>query len=220
MGWDHDSQVTGSEDSKRLPTAARANLAALAILAGALVVHLWPEWAHDPDLSHGFLAPAACVLLLWLSRRPDGGGALPSRMATLLAAGLGAAALATLWIAGLFAATLDWASPVVDFALASSFALLGCGAVAAFSDRNPPWIPFGWTSVAAFALWPLSSPLPPGTYTRLTLGLQLWVSASVIRTLDLLGIAAHREGNIIELSHGSVGIEEACSGVRSLVSCS
>jgi len=40
-----------------------------------------------------------------------------------------------------------------------------------------------------------------------------------MRTLDLLGIAAHRQGNIIELARGTVGIEEACSGVRSLISC-
>jgi exosortase len=211
--------VTGSEAPQRLPTAAKANIAALAILAGALIVHLWPEWTGDPDLSHGFLVPVACVLLLQFSRRTDGRGALRGRTSASLAACLGSAALAGFWVSGLFAANLDWSSALVDFTLAGSFALLLCAAIAAFADGRVALVPFNWASVAAAVIWALSSPIPPGTYTRLTLELQLWVSQSVMRTLDFMGIAAHREGNIIELARGSVGIEEACSGVRSLISC-
>lgn len=219
MGPAQHGWVTGSEAPHRLTTAARINLAALAILAAALVVHLWPEWSHDADLSHGFLAPIACVVLIYLCPRPDARGVLGSRAALLLTAGLGAAALAGLWTAGLFAVTLDWTSPLVDFTLACSFALLGCAAAAAFADRRVARVPFSWACLGAAALWPLSSPIPPGTYSRLTSGLQLWVSGGVVRTLDLLGIAAHRDGNIIVLARGTVGIEEACSGVRSLIAC-
>jgi exosortase len=195
------------------------NLAALAALAGALSVHLWPEWTRDPDLSHGLLMPVACAALLFLCRQPPAGRTLPGRAADIVVASAGAAALAALWAAGLLAASLDWDSPIVDFALAGSLALMGVAAVAAFSDRRGALVPFGWTSLAAAVLWPLCSPLPPGTYARLTLALQLGVSDSVMRALDLLGVAAHREGNIIMLAHGTVGIEEACSGIRSLVSC-
>ena len=211
--------VTGSEVPQRPPISAKINLAALAILACALVVHLWPEWTQDPDLSHGFLMPVISVVLLYLGRRSGAGGTLSPRTASLLAGVLGAGAILGLLVAGLLAATVDWSSQVVDFALAGSFALLGCGAVAAFADRRVAWVRFNWTTLAAAALWPLCSPLPPGTYSRLTIGLQLWVSDSVMRALGILGVAAHQQGNIIELARGTVGIEEACSGVRSLVSC-
>jgi len=210
--------VTGSEAPHRLPTSAWINLAALAVLAGALAAHLWPEWSSDPDLSHGFLAPVASATLVWLSWRAPG-RALSGRASAALAGAFGAAALAALWAAGLFALSLDWASPLVDFALAGSFALLACGAVAAFADRRLALLPFGWGCLAAAALWPLSAPIPPGTYSRLASGLQLGISGAVVRALGLLGVAAHREGNIIELARGTVGIEEACSGVRSLVAC-
>jgi exosortase len=211
--------VTGSEAPQRLPIPAKVNLAALAILACALVAHLWPEWAGDPDLSHGFLMPVVCVALLYMSRNPGPGDTLAPGKAALLAGIMGSASVAGLLVAGLLAVTVDWSSPVVDFALASSFALLGCGAIAAFADSQVARVRFNWTSLAAAALWPLCSPLPPGTYTRLTLGLQLWVSDGVMRALGILGVAAHQQGNIIELGRGTVGIEEACSGVRSLVSC-
>ncbi len=211
--------MTGFEAFRQLPTSAKLNLAALALIAGALVAHLWPEWTHDPDLSHGMLMPVVCVFLLCASRGPRSGSGPGDATLFLLAAALGTAGLAGLWVAGLLAVTITWASPAVDFALAGSFALLGAGAVAAFSDRRTALVPFNWTSLSAALLWALCAPLPPGTYTRLTLGLQLRVSESVVRTLDMLGIAAHRQGNIIDLAHGSVGIEEACSGVRSLISC-
>jgi exosortase len=211
--------VTGTEVPHRLPIPAKVNLAVLAVLAGALVVHLWPEWTHDPDLSHGVLMPVICAALLYLGRRPAARDTLSGRTAALLTAGLGAGALAGLWLAGLFAVTLDWTSPVVDFTLTCSFALLGIAALSAFSSRRLSLVAFNWTTLCAAALWPLCAPFPPGTYARLTLALQLWVSSSVMRTLDMLGIAAHRQGNIIELARGTVGIEEACSGVRSLISC-
>ncbi len=213
------ASVTGREDSHRLPTAAKINLVAMALLAGALAAHLWPEWSHDADLSHGFLTPVACGLLLYLCRFPDPRSAPSASTALILAASLGTAALLVLWVAGLFAATLDWTSPLVDFALASSFALLGGAAIGACADRRLALVPFAWASLAAAVIWPLSAPIPPGTYSRLTSALQLWVSGGVVHALGLLGIAAHREGNIIELARGTVGIEEACSGVRSLVAC-
>ena len=211
--------MTGGEAPHRLKVPQKANLAVLAILACALAVHLWPEWTQDPDLSHGFLMPLVAVLLLRLGRNPGAGDTLGGGTAALLAAVLGAASLACLWAAGLLAVSLDWASPVVDFALACSFAFLGCGALAAFADSRVRLVAFNWTTLCAAALWPLCAPLPPGTYSRLTLALQLRVSGAVMRSLDLLGIVAHRHGNIIELARGSVGVEEACSGVRSLVSC-
>jgi len=80
-------------------------------------------------------------------------------------------------------------------------------------------VPKLWPAVVAVALWPLSSPLPPGSYTRLALALQGGVTEAVTGALGFFGIAAHRDGNVIELARASVGVSEACSGVRSLVSC-
>jgi exosortase/archaeosortase family protein len=88
-----------------------------------------------------------------------------------------------------------------------------------FCDDRVRTIPFGWPAAAAILLWSLAAPLPPGTYARLSSHLQSGVTASVMHALHLLGIAAYRQGNVIELARGSVGVSEACSGVRSLISC-
>jgi exosortase len=196
------------------------NLALLVVLALAVSTLLWPEWRHNPDLSHGLFMPVVSVLLLWEARRSgpwrtlsDGTG-FRIGVAMLIALGLLA-----IVISGLYAAALEWSHPLVGFTAAGALAAFLLAGLLTFAHERVRLIPFNWSSLLACGLWVLAAPIPPGTYARLTLGLQLWVSQHVLDVLHLLGIAANREGNIIELAHGSVGIEEACSGVRSLVSC-
>ncbi len=203
-----------------LSRMAKFCLAAIAFFTIALSLRLWPEWRHNPDLSHGLFMPLVFLLLLHESRatvtprwlRP---GARTSAALVVLAV----AGLLALSAAGLYAAALDWTHALVNFTLTAALALLIGATIVALASESVRFVPCNWSAVVAAGLWLLSAPIPPGTYTRLTLGLQLWVSENVLRALHLLGIAAERHGNIIELARGSVGIEEACSGVRSLISC-
>src|SRR5690606_35653403 len=130
-----------------------------------------------------------------------------------------AMSLVTLLTACLFAAGLDWSHSLVMFLLGCS--LTGAmGALMLFFSLQPDrLIPFNWISGVAVLMWILSLPIPPGTYSSLTLGLQLSVTESVLGALHILGIPAVRNGNLIELAFTYVGVEEACSGVRSLLSC-
>ena len=204
----------------RLPRLAQLNLAALAAGVAALSVQLWPEWRHNPDLSHGLLMPVVFLVLIHESRTAGRRRWLPAGPAS--AAGFAAlllAGLLSLFASGLYAAAVDWSHALVSFTLTASLVfLLGAGLIA-FAGESVRFVPFNWSACVAAGLWLLSAPLPPGTYSRLTLGLQLKVSENVLHALHLLGIPAARQGNIIELARGSVGIEEACSGVRSLISC-
>jgi exosortase len=198
-----------------------ARSALLLLLAGivALSVRLWPTWRHNPDLSHGFFMPLIFGVLVFEGRsgsaRYLGWTAAPRLgFAAALLAGLLA-----LVAAGLYAAAVDWSHALVNLMLALALALFLAAALFAFSRREVRLVPFNWTLLVACALWVMTAPIPPGTYLRLTLALQLFVSEGVLRTLHLFGIAAVRHGNIIDLANASVGVEEACSGIRSLISC-
>jgi exosortase len=202
-----------------LPLVSRYNVAVLAALTVALTLLLWPQWRANPDLSHGFFMPVVFVVLLFESRRgtrrhlPDGAATIVPTVALL---GVGLLALCG---AGLYAASLDWSHQLVVWLLTLSLTLLlGAGLVVA-SGGPAPRVALNWSAVIAVLLWLLCTPIPPGSYTRLTLHLQLMVTENVLRTLHLLGIAATREGNVITLATTTVGVEEACSGVRSLISC-
>lgn len=201
--------------------ALPGKLALLMLAAGAigLSVRLWPLWRHNPDLSHGLFMPVIFLLLLHEARSGPqrylrGGGATRAAFSTLLAG-----ALLALMAAGLYAAAVDWSHALVNLALTLSLVGFLGAALLVGAHESIRLIPLNWTAVVAVFLWILTTPIPPGTYSRLTLGLQLWVSEWVLRSLHLLGIAAVRHGNIIDLANTAVGVEEACSGIRSLISC-
>jgi len=199
-----------------LSPLARINLALLAVLAAAFSMLLWPQWRHNPELSHGLFMPLIFLLLLHESRTAGPARFLPARGATTVAlAGLLATGLAALATGGLFTAVLDWSHALVGFTLAFALVLILLAGLLVFASKPVRLVPFNWISFTAIFVWLLCAPIPPGTYMHLTLSLQLWVTRSVLATLHLFGIAAIRDGNLIELAGSTVGVEEACSGVRS-----
>jgi len=195
-------------------------LLTLGCFAALLSILLWPAWRHNPDVSHGLFMPVVFIFLIYHARSAGPRRYLHDGGRTFAAtAALAAAGLALLFVGGLYAAAVDWSNALVAFLLATALSLLLGGALVVFADDRVRWIPFNWTACVAAGLWPLSAPIPPGTYTRLTVGLQIWVSDAVVHTLHAFGVVAFQQGNVIQLATAAVGVEEACSGVRSLVSC-
>lgn len=61
-------------------------------------------------------------------------------------------------------------------------------------------------------------PLPKLFWNPVVLGLQGLITWMNVEALNLLGIPAQQYGNVIQLPNTKVGVDEACSGVRSLQS--
>ncbi len=181
---------------------------------------IFPEWRTNADLSHGFFTPLLFLLLLKESRIRGPQRYLPCGPTLWWASGVVFMLSAVIMsIAALYAAAINWAHPLVLFLLGVSMTggLVAAWLVAASDSAR--LIPFNWISGVAILLWALSLPIPPGIYLRLTLSMQLWITDHVLQVLHLFGIPAMQSGNIIELTRTTVGVEEACSGVRSLISC-
>lgn len=192
-------------------------------LTGMMAVYcamLWTEWSHNPDLSHGFFGPVIFGYLVVCGRRI---GPLrwvkPGFLTHTLLAGLLLGGLALYALAGLFAASLAWSHALVLFILGLSLVCFLFGGLLILADERVRILPFNWIILTAILLWVLVAPLPTGTYARLTLTLQNQVTGGVMTVLQFLGVPARQHGNVIELARTTVGVEEACSGVRSLISC-
>ena len=78
---------------------------------------------------------------------------------------------------------------------------------------------FGMVRELAYPLATLILMIAPPTflYTRLTVNLQLLASRVGEVCLEALGYSVIREGNIMELAGTKLSVEEACSGIRSLM---
>lgn len=204
----------------RPPADALAIIALLLGLAAAFTWLMWPEWSQNPDLSHAFFVPLIFLLLVWESRRQGTPRWVPpGRLSSLAVAGAVVLGFVFFALAGIFAATLVWTHALVSCLLALSLGSFLLAGLLILADARLRLVPFNWVSLTAIFLWLLVAPLPDGTYTRLTLALQQWVTGSVLQTLHLLGVPARQHGNVIELATTTVGVEEACSGIRSLISC-
>ena len=197
-----------------------ANLGLLGAFTVALSVQLWPQWRGNPDLSHGFFMLVIFLLLLFESRTRGTRRYLPASGLTLATGvALTTLGLLAMIVGGVYAVGMGWSYTMASLALTAAYVLLGLAALTSFASDAVRLIPCNWNSLSAFGLWLLCAPLPPGSYFRLSLAMQFWVTKNVLHALHFLGIAANRQGNIIDLANTSVGIEDACSGVRSLVSC-
>lgn len=210
-----------SETTRRIGVSGMVALCLLTIILIGWSVYSLPGWMNNPDLSHGLFTPLLFVLLVRESIRRGPKKYLPpypKLVSTVFYAVL-VGCLFCLVIGSLYAVAAEWGHPVVKFLFGTGVTGLLLSAWIYGASSSVRLIPINWISGVAVALWFLSLPVPPGTYYELTLSLQFWVTENVLRTLHLLGIPAIRSGNIIDLAHASVGVEEACSGVRSLVSC-
>jgi exosortase len=58
-------------------------------------------------------------------------------------------------------------------------------------------------------------PLPAIVYNTATAPLQLFASDMGAKIAQLFNVSVYRDGNIIELAHTSLGVDEACSGLNS-----
>lgn len=197
-----------------------ANAALLGVLTLAFCCYLFPQWWSNPDLSHGLFMPVVLLVLgadtlgARAGWHPRPGLALWLACTALIALGLFA-----LGTAGLYAASMEWTHPFVYFVLAVALVALTAAVALALANDRVRALSFNWPAVTILALWLLSVPMPPGSLARLTVQLQLWVTEHVLGALHLLGISASQNGNVIYLANATVGVEEACSGVRSLFSC-
>jgi len=202
--------------SKRRPVFSRRGLE----WAGTLLVffapwvllvgHLSAFWSIDPQYSYGWAVPFLTLFFFWQQWRSgqpqlnqDG-----RRAATLVAVVI-AILLGPVWL--IQEAVPDWS--VVNWVFALAIAVYQLSLIASISGK----------SMAKHFLFPITFilcavPWPQRLELALVQGLMKSVASVSAEILTWSDIPALATGNIIRLPSGPVGIDEACSGVRSLQS--
>jgi exosortase len=184
---------------------------ALGTLWFLLCRQLSGEWSANDQYSYGWFVPFFAAFLFWLRwedrpkvriKKEEGRNAI--------AVGIAILALLVLFPVRLFEVAnpdwrpLDWvhATAVVTLTLLVIWAAGGWAWVRHFA------FPVCFFFVAVPWLSPIEEPIVEG--------LMRTVAAVATETLTLFGVPAQLEGNLIRVSSGLVGVNEACSGVRSL----
>jgi exosortase len=166
-------------------------------------------WNNRPDLQFGWVVLLLCGYLFFEAwqTRPQLQGQL--RASAII---VGAGALGALFMIQIYQVAFG-----TNAASMMALALGLLGVVTA----NLLFL-FGWAGPRhfgfAFAFILIAMPLPSIIYNPLVGGLQSKVATVNVEVLNLIGIPARQVGSLIHLPNGTVGVDEACSGIRSLQS--
>lgn len=197
---------------RTLPASFWWCAAALAFAWFLVIRANWWEWSLNPQYSYGTLVPVLTVLLLgrrWSDRPAP---ATPSAPGKLLA--IASLALAALVLAALQPAVLSNA----DWRMVPALAAV-CGVtmtlVAIYFLGGAPWLGHFVFPVLFFLV---AVPWPRPQENALMSWLMSQNTAMCVEALHWMGFAAEQRGNLIAVPGNLLGVEEACSGIRSLQS--
>lgn len=195
----------------RLTPGQLLNLAALGLIWLDLFWMLHLEWRVNEQYSYGFLVPLIAGYLIYLRYldAPEPGHARVDPFYIALTLAVAAVGLIPLHV--VLESNPEW-----------RFAFWLHGGIVSLITAFIVW---GWGGTRwlvhfgpALAMLLFAIPWPMRFETGLTQELMRIVATVTTETLNLIGIFAIQRGNLIELESGLVGVEEACSGVRSFQS--
>jgi exosortase len=162
---------------------------------------LWRVWTDNPSYSHGVLIPAVVAVLLWRKRRELRATALrPSRL------GLPVVALGLLvHVAGVRGDVMI---------------LQGDGLIVVLMGLVLHFAGWGWFRLALFPLAYLVFMLPflPIFQDEVSFRLKQVAASGAVTVSGWLGVLTRKDGMSIFLPSGALRIENACSGMQSLIS--
>jgi len=166
---------------------------------------MYDSWMTSPDNSHGLLVPAFAAWLLW-SRKDQLDTTKGFGSWTNVAIGI---ALITFGVftrcAGIYTRTITY----------EACSVLPCIAGIIFICGGWNGIRWAWPAVLFLAFM---IPIPGALGGMLSRALQSIATTSSTYFLQTIGIPAVSEGNVIWLTHQSLGVAQACSGIRMLTS--
>lgn len=190
-------------------SAGNLALVALGICWLLFFNELRGEWQVNPQYNYGFVVPLLGAALFW-RRWPDRPSAIPGRTGFLpvIAAGL---LFLELPFSMIFEANPEWRL----LYWVNAFQILGLTFCLLYFGGGKPWVRH-FSPALLFLL--IAVPWPMELEQWIIQGLMQFVAGLTVDVVDFLDIPAVQHGNLVEVAGGVVGIDEACSGIRSLQS--
>lgn len=178
----------------------------------AVIRILWCDWMHDPQYSYGSLVPLLALGLLLKRWEDRPNTETSSRLAIGLAAFICVISAASLaLIIPLAEANPEW-RPLGG---AASFAAIALTLTLIYMIGGRGWLRH-FAFPILFSL--IATPWPRNLEQSVMGCLMEWNTTATLEVLHWFGREAISRGNLILLPCGLLGIEEACSGIRSLQS--
>jgi len=173
--------------------------AVILAIYGAILVDLADDWWNEPNSSYALLVPPLAGYIAWKRRRLTLNLPAVPNLRGLF------------WILGACIILLIGRLGAEFFLSRISIVILLTGLCYTFWGKER-------LRTLMFPLLLLATMVPPPVivYNQLAAPLQLFASLVSTRIAQFCGVSVFQDGNIIQLATTTLGVEEACSGLRSL----
>lgn len=229
-----------------LPKSSQYAAFALLGFVAFLIFDQYHWWQLRDEYAFGFIVPFFVAYILF-DRWPriagvlvapaeeEAGGGVPQPpldppwlrvLMTTMATGLMVGGSIVFFLGAMYRG-VEGSNLITSNMLAFGFAMVVFGTVYLYSDKRndgqavPVSRRFRLTAMFLFPaiIWMLSVPMFHAVHHAISTFLMNQVAVVVFQTFDILGFAIIQEGSILKLPNGDVGVEDACSGIRSLTAC-
>jgi len=166
---------------------------------GAILADLADDWWNEPNSSYALLVPPLTAYIAWKRRHLTLSVPAAPDMRGLI------------WIFGACVILLIGRLGAEFFLSRISLVILLTGLVHTFWGKQR-------LRTLMFPLLLLATMVPPPVivYNQLAAPMQLFASAVSTRIAQFCGVSVFQDGNVIQLATTTLGVEEACSGLRAL----
>src|SRR6202171_695101 len=200
--------VATGPDSKRSSWSFAIAIVCFGLLRLETIKHLNGEWSFNPQYAYGWSVPVLALYLFWKRWATRPAPAPPGQRMFAIAL-LFFCALIFLPARFLSEANPDWRLLSWAFSLTAVIISATC----IFLAGGRPWLRHFAFPIVFFLV---AVPWPTHIEQFVVQNLMHAVTAINVAFLNIAGIPAVQKGNVIEVGTGLIGIEEACSGVRSI----
>lgn len=173
-----------------------------------LISRLRLEWSINPQYGYGWTVPFLTAFIFWRRWQTAPNAARPHTKVLPVAAII-VSALLLIPVRLIQEANPDWR--LMSWVMAGAVALVTFAVF--YLAGGTPWLRHFAFPILFFLV---AVPWPTQFEQFIIQGLMRIDTAINVEILNAIGVAAVQMGNVIEVSTGLVGIDEACTGVRSL----
>jgi exosortase len=238
--------VTKISENQTFKNLLPEQIAVACLILGFAIYTVWDQffwWGTREDYSFGYLVPLFAAYVIYdrlpairsylfcgcapgeTAPAPSPGGPLTLVLEWIAVAAF-AASLCLFAVGALLRAATGPQNPA-SLAIAASLGGLTLSGIFIFTKQRVDGQPMplkqrlAVTALFLFPamIWMISAPLVSVLETKIRVFLLTKVTIIVFHSFDFLGYELEREGNVLILPQGQVGVEEACSGIRSLTAC-
>jgi len=200
------AQAVPAPETRTVSAGLIASAVFLFLLWAEVIRHLQGEWSYNVQYRYGWSVPFLALYLVWKRwlERPSPDRALEVAPAISVVAAMLLFPLRFVAEANPDWRLVSWSLTILAVAASLSFA-------AQFGGKS-------WTRHFAFPIlfFLVAVPWPAQFEQAVIQTLMRAVTSINVFMLTVAGVPAVQHGNVIEVRSGLIGIEEACSGVRSL----